>query len=220
MAAIVETAPELTLADLLERFGPIPLRRIRQDPAPCTATEEDVTAILDREKRLDELVDGILLEKATGHEESELTVQLILLIGLFVRERNLGIVTGADGLMRLAPGLIRIPDIAFVSWERLGHRRPRGAAITPYGPELAIEVLSKSNTEKEMADKLIDYFAAGARVVWYISPKAETVAVHESAERMTVLRGADLLTGGDVLPGFEVSIDSLLSMPEPPGRPG
>jgi hypothetical protein len=52
MAAIVETAPELTLADLLERFGPIPVRRIRQDPALGTATEEDVAAILDREKRL------------------------------------------------------------------------------------------------------------------------------------------------------------------------
>ena len=71
-----------------------------------------------------------------------------------------------------------------------------------------------------MADKLIDYFAAGARVVWYINPRAGTVTVHESAARTTVLRGADLLTGGDFLPGFEVSIDSLLSMPEPPGRPG
>jgi len=121
--------------------------------------------------------------------------------------------------MRLAPGLIRIPDIAFVSWKRLNDCRPPSAAIAPFGPELAIEVLSKGNTKKEMADKLVDYFNAGARLVWYIDPKARTVTVHEAPGRVTVLRGEDRLTGGDVLPGFEVSIVALLDIPQPPGQP-
>jgi Uma2 family endonuclease len=219
MATSFETAPELTLADLLDRFGPIAIGRVRQNPAPGTATEDDLLDILSHEKRLYELVDGILLEKAMGYEESELTVQIIILIGLFVRERGLGIVTGSDGLMRLAPGLIRIPDIAFVSWKRLNDCRPPSAAIAPFGPELAIEVLSKGNTKKEMADKLVDYFNAGARLVWYIDPKARTVTVHEAPGRVTVLRGEDRLTGGDVLPGFEVSIVALLDIPQPPGQP-
>jgi Uma2 family endonuclease len=218
MATSFETAPELTLADLLDRFGPIAIGRVRQNPAPGTATEDDLLDILSREKRLYELVDGILLEKAMGYEESELTVQIIILIGLFVRERGLGIVTGSDGLMRLAPGLIRIPDIAFVSWKRLNDCRPPSAAIAPFGPELAIEVLSKGNTKKEMADKLVDYFNAGAWLVWYIDPKARTVTVHEASDRVTVLRGEDRLTGGEVLPGFEVSVADLLGVPQPPSR--
>ena len=216
MATVTESAPGMTLADLLEKFGPIPVRRIRQDPEPGTATEDDVINALARERRLCELVDGILLEKAMGQPESELTFYIIAIIGTFVRERNLGIGMGPDGLMRLMPGLIRIPDIAFVSWERLGHRRPPKEQIASYGPELAIEVLSPGNTRKEMADKLRDYFASGARLVWYIDPKAETVTVYESPDRVTVLRRGDMLTGGDVLPGFEVAVAALLILPEPP----
>jgi Uma2 family endonuclease len=216
MATVTESASEMTLADLVEKFGPIPFRRIRQDPAPGTATEEDVVSIWEREKRLYELVDGILVEKTMGYEESVITIGLIELLNAFVRRARLGIVSGTDGLMRLALGLVRIPDIGFVSWGRVGHRFPKGQAIAPFGPELAIEVLSRSNTKKEMSDKLADYFTAGARLVWFIDPRAKTVTVYESPDRSTVLRGGDTLTGGDVLPGFEVAVADLLRLPEPP----
>ncbi|HEY2157053.1 MAG TPA: Uma2 family endonuclease [Isosphaeraceae bacterium] len=216
MTTVTDSAPEMTLADLIDKFGPIPIRRIRQDPEPGTATEEDVVTIWDREKRLYELVDGILVEKTMGYEESVITIGLVALLDTFVRRLGLGIVSGTDGLMRLALGLVRIPDIGFVSWERIGNRFPKGQAIAPFGPELAIEVLSRSNTRKEMSDKLADYFAAGARLVWYIDPRARTVTVHESPERATVLRSGDTLTGGYVLPGFEVAVDALLTLPEPP----
>jgi hypothetical protein len=64
MAAIVIPAEtEWTAADLVERFGPIPLRRIRLDTPPGSATEQDVIEIYNREKRLYELVDGVLVEK-------------------------------------------------------------------------------------------------------------------------------------------------------------
>jgi Uma2 family endonuclease len=219
MATVTESAPGMTLADLLEKFGPIPVRRIRQDPEPGTATEEDLLAILEREDRLYELVDGILVEKAMSYQESVLAVRLIFFLESFVRPLNLGIVSGADGLMRLAMGLIRIPDVGFVSWGRLDNRSPKGHAIAPFGPELAIEILSPSNTKKEMADKLRDYFATGTRLVWYVDPKAETVTVYESPDCSKVLHGGDTLTGGDVLPGFEVPVAALLTLPEPPAAP-
>jgi hypothetical protein len=63
-----------TVADLLNRFGPILLRRVRQDPAPGSATEQDVIDIHDKEKRLYELVDGVLVEKTMGIQESYLAV--------------------------------------------------------------------------------------------------------------------------------------------------
>ena len=67
--------------------------------------------IHDREDRLCELVDGVLLEKTVGTYES----YLALLLGNFVDENNLGIVLGADGMMRLVPGLVRIPNVSFIS---------------------------------------------------------------------------------------------------------
>lgn len=162
----------MTLADLLERFGTIPFCRIRQDPAPGTATEDDLLAVLVREDYLYELVGGILLRKTTGFIESVLTVGVIVHVGTYVRDHRLGVMTCPDGPMRLAPGLVRLPDIAFVSWERLGHHRPPKEQIASYGPELAIEVLGPGNTKKEMADKLRDYFSTGTRLVWSIDPKA------------------------------------------------
>jgi len=69
-------ATEWTVADLQRRFGPIPFSRIRQNPAPGTATEDDVLWLNDHEDRLCELVDGILVEKTVGLEESWLAGRL------------------------------------------------------------------------------------------------------------------------------------------------
>ncbi len=111
-----------TAADLVERFGTAPLSRVRHDLAPGTASERDVVEIHDREDRLYELVDGILLEKTTGTYESYLAALMVHLLWTFVKETDLGIVLGPDGMMRLAPGLVRIPDVSFVSWKRLSGR--------------------------------------------------------------------------------------------------
>src|SRR5205085_5437190 len=103
-------ATALTGADLFERFGPIPLSRIGFEPLPGMATEEDVLNWHQSHKRLYELVDGVLVEKAMGFPESVLACVLIHLLRSWVATHKLGIVAGADGMMRLTPGLIRIPD--------------------------------------------------------------------------------------------------------------
>src|SRR5262249_9179264 len=100
------TATIETLADLLEQLGGIAPERVRFRPAPGTATEKDVLAIHDHEGRLYELVHGVLVEKAVGLRESLLAIALASLLRGFVRPRNLGLVTGADGMMRLFPGLM------------------------------------------------------------------------------------------------------------------
>src|SRR3954453_3254843 len=104
-AAPALEAPPLTAEDLAMRFGPMPLSRIRFQPFPGTATEQDVLAIYQNEKRLCELVDGILLEKTVGFTEAFLAATLTRLLGNWVAPRRLGLVVGADGMMRLAPGL-------------------------------------------------------------------------------------------------------------------
>ena len=217
MAAVISATPdELTVSDLLERFGPIPISRIRMHPQPGTATENDVVEIADHEDRLCELVDGILLEKDMGFLEAWIAGRLVGLFHQYLDRFPLGIAVGDAGLMRLAPGLVRIPDVSFISWERMPGRRVPTDAIAPFGPDLAVEVLSKGNTKKEMADKLVDYFEAGARLVWYIDPKKATVTVYDSVDRATVLTGEDVLTGGDVLPGFAVPVKELFAVPQAP----
>jgi hypothetical protein len=102
-------APDIrTLADLRRRMGGIPLDRIWFHPAPGTATEKDVVEAEERENRLCELVDGTLVEKAVGFEEARLAMRLGHLISSYLDQNDLGICVGADGMMRIAPGLVRI----------------------------------------------------------------------------------------------------------------
>jgi len=202
----------LTIADLADRFGPMPPWRIRFEPAPGTATERDLLHVLEHEGRLCELVDGTLVEKDVGCEESELTLFLAQLLGSFVRPRKLGRLTGPDGPMRLKIGIVRLPDIAFVARRRFpGGRKPQGA-IQRVAPNLAVEVLSRSNTPQEMNRKLEEYFRAGVELVWYIDPRSRTVEVYTSPEDCNVLKENQTLTGGKVLPGFRVKLRDLFGV--------
>ena len=203
----------LTAADLLERFGPMPDGRIRTNPPPGTATEQDVIDVEARESRLCELVEGVLVEKTVGIYESHLAVRIIHILVGFVERYPLGIVLGADGMMRLAPGLVRIPDASFVSWDQLPGRRVPRVPIADLAPDLAVEVISPSNTAREMERKLQEYLAAGVRLVWHVLPEPQEVHVY-TAERHDVLTMDQELSGGEVLPGFALPLRQLFKESE------
>jgi Uma2 family endonuclease len=200
-----------TVADLLAELGDIPPHRILLRPMPGTATEQDVVVIRHRHKRLCELVDGVLVEKATGLKESALAALLIGYLIQFVRPRDLGFITAPDGALRLMPGLVRIPDVSFISWGRLPERRIPEEPIPTLAPDLAVEVLSESNTPKEMARKLREYFSVGVRLVWYVDPESRTVEVFTAVDRSTTLDAGQTLDGGAVLPGFALPLAELFA---------
>ena len=203
------------MGELLKRLGGIPASRVRLRPTPGTATEKDVLKILDGNERLCELVEGTLVEKAMGYEESEIAGFLITFLNNYVRPRKLGIVTGEAGTIRLFPGLVRIPDVAFASWDRFpGRKRPK-TPIPHLAPDLVVEVLSKSNTKSEMKQKLEEYFAAGVRLVWMVDPRKRTVRVHTSVQESVLLTAGQALDGGDVLPGFVLPLAELFANDEP-----
>jgi len=214
------TQPEFgdwTAVDLVQRFGAIPLHRIRHTPMPGTATERDVIEIREHEDRLCELVDGVLVEKAMGSYEAYLGSLLTHLLWAFVRPRKLGVVLSADAMIRLAPGLIRIPDVSFFSWARLPGGKITGEAFYDAIGDLAVEIISRSNTRKEMQQKLQEYFAGGARLVWYVyhQPRQE-VRVYTSPQDYSVLASDQVLEGGDVLPGFRLELRELFAEPQGP----
>ena len=78
--------------------------------------------------------------------------------------------------------------------------------IPTVAPDLVVEVLSKGNTRREMVRKLDEYFRAGVRLVWYVDPKSRTVRVYTTPDDSVVLSEDQHLDGGDVLPGFTLSI--------------
>jgi len=208
-------ATDVTIADLLKRLGNIPARRVRLHPTPGTATEKDLLEVLDHENRPCELVDGTLVEKAMGYEESEIAGTILIEVKSFVRPRKLGIVTGADGTIKLFAGLVRIPDVAFASWNCFPDRKRPKTPIPQIAPDLAVEVLSKSNTKPEMERKLGEYFKAGVKLVWLVDPKTKTVRVYTAVDQFVRLKEDQTLDGGDVLPGFSVPVAELFTLAEP-----
>ncbi len=207
--ASVHTA--VTVSDLLSQLGDIPASRVRLQPAPGTATEADVVTVHDREQRLCELVDGVLVEKTVGYYESYIAATLIRFLGNFVVEHDLGIIAGADGMIRLAPGLVRIPDVSFVAWEKLPGRRLPRQPVPDLVPDPVVEVLSESNTLREMARKLDEYFALGVRLVWLVDPERETITVHTARHQSIVLDTSAALDGGVVIPGFTLLVHTLFT---------
>ena len=123
MTSLLTSSSARTLADLLRSLGGIVPDRVLMDPPPGRAVEADVEAVLRREHRLCELVDGTLVEKAIGYRESVLALAIASALREFVIPRNLGLVSGESGMMRLFAGLVRMPDVAYVSWGRVPGRR-------------------------------------------------------------------------------------------------
>jgi Uma2 family endonuclease len=207
----VAAAPR-TLADLVHQLGDVPLSRIRTDPPPGTAKIEDVVACKARQPCLCELVDGVLVEKAMGFREGLLEAVLVLALGSYNRERRLGVVTTASAMHQIQPNLVRLPDVAFTFWARFPEGRIPVDPAPPIAPDLAIEVLSPSNTPGEMDRNRDEYFAAGTRQVWIVDGATRTVAVYAAPDRFRLLAEGDTLEGGDLLPGFSLPLNELFAV--------
>lgn len=197
------------LADLQQRLGNIPAHRIRLNPPPGYATEDDVSRIEACEDILCELDDGVLVEKPMGWYESILAALILKEIGKYLESNNLGQVLGADGALRILPGKVKIPDVSFVGWHRFPEDRMPRRPIPPLVPDLAVEVLSETNTPEEMNDKLAAYFEAGVRLVWYIDPASRGATSFTGIDKATVVPPSGELDGADVLPKFCLSLAQL-----------
>lgn len=108
--------------------------------------------------------------------------------------------------MRLFAGLVRIPDVAFISWARLPGGTVPEEPVPELVPDLVVEVLSRTNTPGEMRRKWQEYFQAGAVLVWMVDPDRRTVTVFTSPTDFAEHAERGSIDGGTVLPGFTLSL--------------
>src|ERR1700722_9098008 len=105
-------------AEWLHMLGDLSRARVVFDPWPGTATEADLLRLVERDKRLCELIDGTLVEKPVGYWEGFIAANLLILLGAYAHEHDLGGVSGAASTMRMKSGRVRLPDVGFVSKAR------------------------------------------------------------------------------------------------------
>jgi len=201
-----------TVADLVHELGDIPVDRILLHPAPGTATEADLLRAIDGDNKvLCELVNGTLVEKPMGFQESRIASLLIRYLIEFVEKFDLGFVTGEAGPYRMKTKNVRLPDVTYISWDRFPSREvANNPKVCPVSPDLVVEVLSESNTKKEIEKKQIEYFETGVRLLWIVDPRKRIVTVQRADGTHTVLDHKGKLSGENVLPGFKLEISKFL----------
>ena len=130
-----------------------------------------------------ELVEGVLVEKLMGFRESFLTIALSAVLWGFVRTRNLGLVTGADGMLPARPrsgpysrlGVYLLAASARATGADRPHPGPRAGTSSS-------RCWSEGNTAAEMNRKRHEYFTAGVRLAWFVDPVARTVEVYTAPD--------------------------------------
>jgi Uma2 family endonuclease len=205
----IETTPidaSERIDELLHSLGDVPASRVRWRPFPTTAVEKDIEEVRAKSGRLCELVDGVLVEKPMGYFESDLACILIEVLRAFVRKYKIGFVLGESGMVRTVASQIRMPDVSFYRWERFPDRtRPAGPTL-PFAPDLAVEILSPTNTVREMARKRWEYFESGSQLVWEVEPVLRVVHVYSSPTNFVAVDEHGTLEGGSVLPEFTLPV--------------
>jgi Uma2 family endonuclease len=221
MAAALKTRsrPYATFAEIQEHVPGVPASRIRLVPAPGTATVEDLLRAESRFGVLCELVDGILVEKAVAWEESCLAMMLGHILLGYLEAHPLGAVSGEQGMMRTIRRRVRMPDVAFIRWSRIPPGATAPDAICSVAPDLAVEILSKKNTRKEMKHKLREYFKAGTMLVWYIDPRKRSAELFTSPTDRKDIDENGFLSGGKLLPGFKLRLGELFERAEQMRKP-
>jgi Uma2 family endonuclease len=185
----------------------------------------DRTYSLDEYERLPEeegkvdLVEGRLVrESLPGAMHGWLVAKLAARIGSQAQERGLGIAVISSGFVLADdPPTVRGTDVAFIAAGNLReHGLPDGFWRIP--PDLAVEVASPSNTRAEIREKVLEYLAAGTKLVWVVEPRDQSVTTYRSRTEVHRLSGSDILDGLDVLPGFRLRVADLFAPPYFPRR--
>ena len=173
-------------------------------------TAEEMFRLPAENRRL-ELVEGELYEMPpAGGRHGNVGSNLHITLGVHVKINRLGRLFTADTgfIVDRNPDTVLAPDVSFVSYDTL----PTGdvpASFLELAPDLAVEVKSPGDSNREVRQKAEQWLAAGTSVVWVLDPDDRNATIYALGQAPQVLTEAESLTGGDLVPGFRVSVREL-----------
>lgn len=175
-----------------------------------TWTEGELLA-LPKEDGKYELVDGELtLMPPASFNHGDVSLELGMQLRLYARKNKLGCVVGGQTGFWMKSGNLLSPDVSFVKQIRLAKLGERPIVFFPGAPDLAVEVLSASETRASIKRKLVDYFASGTKMAWIVSLKTKSVSVYRNPDSAVKVCGIeDVISGEEVVPGFTLAVKEL-----------
>ena len=178
----------------------------KQPTGEPVMTAEELLRLPRGEGKRYELIRGVLVEKMpTGDAHGDTTVLTAYFLTQYTFDSGHGVTRTGEPGFRLGtdPDTVRAPDVA---WIALGRIQEGTQGYPELAPDLAIEVKSPSNSNAEMGEKASMWLAYGSQQVWILNPENTSVIVRRPNCEPVVLSEADLLEGGDLLPGFSVEV--------------
>ncbi len=160
-----------------------------------------------------ELVQGELRRmNPAGNVHGRVTMSVAWRLAQYVDQNRLGTVYAAETGFRLStdPDTVRAPDVAFVSKARI-EAVGEVEGFWPEAPDLAVEVVSPGDSYTDVEEKVFAWLDAGTKMVVVINPRQRSATVYKSPNDITVLAEADVLDGGDVVPGFELAVREIFA---------
>ena len=160
------------------------------------------------------LIEGKLIEMPGAKpNHSEYQGLLVTFLTIFALAHKLGKVLPELGCQFTHdPDTIMFPDVGYVSFDRLGSHDMR--EYLPFAPDLAVEIMSPSNTDEEINNKIDWYLRFGARLIWVVYPNTQKVYVYSTEKPFAIVDRAGTLDGGGVLPDFTLALTELFSNQE------
>lgn len=176
-------------------------------------TADDIWEMAGDNDKHFELIDGVIFDMSpTGFLHGIITNELARIVSNHIRENKLGIVTAAETGYKLTDKTVIAPDIAFVRADRVPTEPVEG--YLPLAPDLAVEVMSPSNTAGEMSRKVDLLMQHGTQLVWIVHPTTKAIDVYAKEDdkvNVNFLKDNDTLTGGTVLPNFSLKLTDLFT---------
>jgi len=170
-------------------------------------TEDELMSLPDIAGKYEVVEGELVVTPAATFKHEIIGGLLIIKLGQFVLEHDLGRVGGSSLGCWMQNGNFRSPDVFFVSWKRFKELGQDMNGFLKGAPDLAVEILSPSNTVKEMTDKAVEYFESGCKLVWIVDPESRTVVVlRPDGTEATV---TDTLSGEGVIPRFSLALTKL-----------
>ncbi|MEO8100669.1 MAG: Uma2 family endonuclease [Acidobacteriota bacterium] len=147
----------------------------------------------------------LLVMTRPNSRHGALQAELIRILGDHVRRNKLGRIYSESGfILGRNPEILRGPDVAFVRQDRLPQVPDDGWA--ELGPDLVVEIVSPSDTARQIDRKVHQYLAAGTLAIWIVYPDTKSVHVFEPAGAARMVESHDLLSSPQALPGFEIRV--------------
>jgi len=172
------------------------------------------SAIPENQDKLFEFIGGEIVEVTSNPYSSYISGRVHTFINMYLLKHPIGFATGEQGGYMVS-GERYAPDVAFISKLKQSSLVKEG--YNPNPPDLAVEVVSPTDTDRRLSLKIANYLAAGT-IVWVIYPEAYEVLVYEPSKAVRILGIEDKLEGGEILPGLEISVKSIVGRSDESGE--